>query len=81
MKNKWQFRLGIVVVLVSIALFLFLVAIPFLPASVSLKLRISTADLIAAEVLFWTGSLLAGKEVIAKYWQKINLQIHRYNKY
>jgi hypothetical protein len=72
MKNKWQFRTGIVLVLISIVFFGFLVAIPFLPASVSFKLKLSTVDLIAAEILFWSGSLLAGKEVVAKYWQRLN---------
>jgi hypothetical protein len=37
-----------------------------------LKLKITPVDFITAEILFWSGSLLAGKEVVAKYWQKIN---------
>jgi hypothetical protein len=72
MKNKWQFRLGIIVVLISIGLFFFLVAIPFLPVSVSLKVKISAGDLIAAEILFYSGSFLVGKEVVTRYRQKLN---------
>jgi hypothetical protein len=72
MKSRWQFRLGLILVGVSIVFFLTLIALPFLHLSGSLKLAISPVVFIVAEVLFWGGSLLAGKEVIAKYWQRIN---------
>jgi hypothetical protein len=72
MKNKWQFRLGIILILVSIVLFLSLIAIPFLPTTVSLKLTITTVDFILAEVLFYSGGLLVGKEVFTKYRQYLN---------
>ncbi len=72
MKKKWQFRLGLILVIVSIPMFFALFVLPFLKISVSLKLTITPILFAVAEVVFWVGSLLVGKEVIARYWKNIN---------
>ena len=72
MKKKWQFRLGLILVIVSIPIFFALFVLPFLEISVPLKLTITPIIFVVAEVVFWAGSLLVGKEVIARYWKNIN---------
>lgn len=73
MKNKnWKIRLGSILIIVSIPLFLILPAIPFLEIENAAKVKLTTAILIVAEVLFWSGGLLLGKELFTKYKSYLN---------
>ncbi len=66
-KKNWKIRLGIILMVVSVPLFLFLPAIPFLEMEASHKITLTTIILVVAEVLFWGGGLLLGKELFTKY--------------
>ncbi len=66
-KKNWKIRLGIILVIVCIPFFLAIPIIPFTEMENSLKISISTGLLICGEVLFWSGGLLLGKELFAKY--------------
>jgi len=68
MKNKsWKFKLGLVLIVLSCLLFLTLPIIPFLKVDSKIKLSISTIVFLIAEITFWTGGLLLGKELFDKY--------------
>jgi len=64
---RWKFRLGIVIILVSILLFFILFAIPFLSLDLKTKLALTPVVFAAAEVLFWLGIVLIGKDVYLKF--------------
>lgn len=71
-KNNWRLRLGIIIIVISILLFLFLPFIPFLNLERKTKLTISTIVFIVAEVTFYGGGFLVGKELFAKYKSYLN---------
>lgn len=66
-KKNWKFKLGLTLVIVSIPLFLCIPLIPFLEMDTKLKVTITTSVLIVAEILFWGGGVLLGKELFTKY--------------
>jgi hypothetical protein len=70
-KSGW-FRLGLVLIIISVFLFLALPVIPFLSLEGKLKISLSTLVFILAELLFWTGGILLGKELFAKYRAYLN---------
>lgn len=73
MKNaNWKVKLGLTLVIVSIPIFLILPLIPFLELETNVKLTLGTVLLIVAEVLFWGGGLLLGKELFTKYKNNLN---------
>ena len=59
-KNKWQLKLGIGIMVLSVFLFL---ALPVIP---------STVVFITAEVTFYGGGFLVGKELFSKYKSYLN---------
>ncbi len=68
MKNRnWKFKLGLILVILSCLLFLALLLIPFLSIDGKTKITVSTIVFIIAEVAFWSGGLLLGKELFSKY--------------
>lgn len=71
-KNNWKFKLGIVIMVVSVILFLSLPVIPFLPIDHKTKITISTVVFIIAEVTFYGGGFLVGKELFSKYKSYLN---------
>lgn len=71
-KKNWKFKLGLTLVIVSIPLFLFIPVIPFLNIEAKIKLTLTTIVLVSAEVLFWGGGLLLGKELFTRYKEKLN---------
>lgn len=71
-KKNWKLRLGLILIIVSIPLFLSLPFIPFLNIENNQKLTFTTIVFISAEVLFWSGGLLVGKELFEKYKTKLN---------
>jgi hypothetical protein len=72
MENKLNIELGIIIIIISSILFLLLFAIPFLKIPTAYKIGIAAIELIVAEVLFWIGGFLVGKELFAKYKKYLN---------
>ena len=71
-RKNWQIRIGIILMIVSVPLFLLVFTLPFLDMEVETKVTATTITLIIAEVLFWGGGLLVGKELFAKYKSYFN---------
>ena len=71
-KKNWQLRLGIILIIVSIPLFLVLPVYRLLDISTKTKTILTTTTFIAAEVIFWSGGLLVGKELFTKYKSYLN---------
>jgi len=72
MQKNWKFKTGIVLIILSVMLFLSLPVIPFLSIESKVKITISTIAFILAEVTFWTGGILLGKELFSKYKSYLN---------
>jgi hypothetical protein len=61
-------KLGLVLIIVSFSPWLAIaIIVPFLPISVAQKALLVPALLVLAEVLFWLGALLVGKEIVQRY--------------
>jgi hypothetical protein len=61
-------KLGLGLIIISFLPWLAIaVIVPFLPISLAQKAILVPALLVLAEVLFWPGTLLVGKEVVQKY--------------
>jgi len=71
-KKNWKLRLGLILIIISIPLFLSLPFIPFLKLENNQLLTITTIVFISAEILFWSGGLLVGKELFQKYKTQLN---------
>jgi hypothetical protein len=72
MKKSTKIKIGIIVILISFVPFLLIPVVPFLNLENSVKIAVSTGLLIAGEILFWSGGLLLGKELFAKYKSLLN---------
>ena len=66
-----KFRLGIVLISVSVASFLIIFALPFLSMNLKFKVALTTTLVVIGEVSFWVGTLLIGKEVYKKFMEKL----------
>ncbi len=67
-KNKnWKFKIGIIIILLSLVFFALLVIIPLLNIEKSTKIKYTSFSFITAEVLFYSGGFLVGKEIFSKY--------------
>lgn len=71
-KRNWKFKLGLVLIIISVFLFLALPLIPFLDLESKIKITTTTIVFIAAEVLFYSGGFLLGKELFTKYKSYFN---------
>lgn len=71
-KYNWKFKLGLALVILSIPMFLFLPVIPFLELENAEKVKFSSVLFIIAELTFWSGGLLLGKELFTKYKSYLN---------
>jgi hypothetical protein len=65
-KSK-KFKSGIILILLSIVFFIILAIVPFLNIERGIKITLSTVFFILAEVLFYLGGFLIGKEMFNKY--------------
>jgi hypothetical protein len=72
MQKNWKFKTGIVLIILSVILFLSLPIIPFLSIDSKTKISISTVVFILAEITFWSGGILLGKELFSKYKSYLN---------
>ncbi|MBI9034551.1 MAG: transporter suffix domain-containing protein [Bacteroidales bacterium] len=71
-QKNWKFKLGVVLMILSVPVFLGLVLIPFLDFDNKVKITLTTVTLIVAELMFWSGGLLLGKELFSKYKSYFN---------
>jgi len=71
-ERNWQFKLGIILILSSLVFFALLAIIPWLDIEKSLKIKLTTASFIIAEVLFYSGGFFVGKEMFRKYKSYMN---------
>jgi len=71
-KQNWKFKLGVVLVSISMVIFLFIFFIPLLNTTDKNKIFIAGAAAVAAEVFFWSGGLLLGKQILDKYKSYMN---------
>jgi len=70
--NRWQFKLGIFLIILSALFYASILTFPFLNLSVSAKLSLTTIVVITGEILFWIGGFLIGKELLSKIIKKLN---------
>ncbi|MGN7358386.1 transporter suffix domain-containing protein [Paenibacillus sp. SAF-054] len=71
-KRRIFYKVGMVLLVLSLLVWLIPVITPFTPLSVKLKTGLITGSLIFAEITFWIGALLVGKEVAAKFKSYLN---------
>ena len=69
--KKLKFRLGIILISISVTFFLIIFALPFIPMNLKVKVALTTTLIIVGEVSFWVGTLLIGKEVYKKFMAKL----------
>ena len=62
-----KFKLGIILISVSVLFFLILFALPFVSMVTKVKIALSTTLIVVGEVSFWVGTLLIGKDVYLKF--------------
>jgi hypothetical protein len=67
-------RLGVVILLVSMALWAALAVVPFLPMPGRTKAIAAAAVFAAAEVTFYLGLLLAGKEAAKRIYRRLRIK-------
>lgn len=60
------YRIGMILVIASFIVWVTPLGIPFLPISGKMKAISITSALVLAEVLFWAGALMVGKEAARK---------------
>ena len=65
--KKVKFRLGIILISVSVLLFLIIFSLPFITMDTKVKIALTTALIVVGEVSFWAGTILIGKEVYQKF--------------
>ncbi|WP_413174136.1 transporter suffix domain-containing protein [Anabaena azotica] len=71
-------KLGLGLIIISFLPWLAIALIvPFLPLSVAQKALLVPALLVFAEVIFWLGALLVGKEVVQRYRLYFNFRYLR----
>jgi hypothetical protein len=66
-KQNWKFKLGLALVSVSMTIFFFMFFIPLLNITTKNKVLFAGVAAVSAEVLFWSGGLLLGKQLLNKY--------------
>lgn len=71
-KNTFQFKIGLVLIIVSSIVYALLLVIPFLKITTSLKLTLVPGIIIIGEFTFWAGALFLGKELVRKYRSYFN---------
>ncbi len=68
-------KLGLALIVLSFSPWLGIPFIlPFLPLTISQKAVLAPVWLVVAEVTFWIGVLLVGKEVVQRYQNYLNFQ-------
>ncbi len=70
--QKLRYRLGLLLILVSIPVFLSLFSLPFLPVETKVRILLAPVLLVTGELMFWLGIILIGKEVYVSFKAKLN---------
>ena len=70
-KKKLKFRLGIILISVSVTFFLIIFVLPFVSMNIKVKGILITTLVVVGEVSFWVGTLLIGKDVYLKFKEKL----------
>ena len=65
--KKVKFRLGIILISISVVLFLIIFSLPFISLDTKVKIALTTTLIVVGEVSFWAGTILIGKEVYQKF--------------
>lgn len=73
-KKTIFYTIGMVLLISTIPLWVIPIIVPFTSLSVGLKGGIITASLLIAEIMFWVGAVLVGKEVVAKFKSYFSLK-------
>jgi hypothetical protein len=71
-RRNWKFKLGLVLLLISMVSFAFVIIIPGMELSRSAKITFTSISFVVAEVSFYTGGFLLGKELFKKYKALLN---------
>ena len=66
------YKLGIGIIIFSLSLWLIPIITPFTPIPTKVKAGIIPGSIIVAEILFWLGALLVGKEVANNFKGYLN---------
>ncbi|MFE4142232.1 transporter suffix domain-containing protein [Peribacillus sp. YIM B13472] len=66
------YKVGMGFLIISLLTWIIPVVAPFTPFSTGVKAGVITGAIVFAEVMFWAGALLVGKEVAAKYKGYLN---------
>ncbi|WP_330219529.1 transporter suffix domain-containing protein [Peribacillus muralis] len=66
------YKIGMAFLIISLLTWIIPVIAPFMPFSAAGKAGVITGAIVFAEVMFWVGALLVGKEVAAKYKSYLN---------
>ncbi len=70
-KNR-KFKTGIILIVISVFLFGSLLVIPFLNMDKQTKITATTITFVLAEITFYSGGALLGKEIFSKYKSYFN---------
>jgi hypothetical protein len=74
-------KLGLGLIIISFLPWLIIaVFVPFIPISLGQKALLIPALLVLAEILFWTGALLVGKEVVQKFRRYLRIRLKRFRR-
>ncbi|MEG6520797.1 transporter suffix domain-containing protein [Desulfotomaculum sp. 1211_IL3151] len=74
------YKLGMGLLILSCILWLIPLIVPFMSLPTMVKAGIITGSIIVAEIMFWSGALLVGKEVVAKFKRYLNPKNWRKNR-
>lgn len=66
------YKIGMILIIASFIVWVTPLGIPFLPISGKMKAISITSALVLAEVLFWVGALMVGKEAARKIRKAFN---------
>ncbi|MBT2642827.1 transporter suffix domain-containing protein [Bacillus sp. ISL-41] len=66
------YKIGMILIIASFIVWVMPLGIPFLPISGKMKAISITSALVIAEVLFWVGALMVGKEAARKIKRAFN---------
>lgn len=72
MKRSRYFKWGVVLMIVCVLAFLCIPVVPFLPISDGAMIIWAGTLFVIGEIAFWTGGILLGKELLAKYWSRLH---------
>jgi Na+/melibiose symporter-like transporter len=71
-QQNWKTKIGLVLVIISTLIFALLLIIPLLDFTDKEKIFLTTISIVVAEILFWTGGFLLGRQLFDKYKAYLN---------